>query len=261
MKTIKELLLEAAHSAGAILMKHYGNLQRIDTKARETDLVTIADRESEAFIINQIHAAFPHHNVLAEESGISAPQTSEFRWVIDPLDGTTNFAHTYPVFCVSIGVEQAGEMVLGAVYNPYYEEFFFAEKEKGAFLNDRPIHVSKTPSLAKSLILTGFYYDRRERAEHYLKPFRAFMERCHGIRRSGAAALDLCAIASGRADGFWEESLSPWDTAAGWLIIEEAGGRVTDFSGAPFAIEKKQIIATNALVHKQMLDVFAALES
>ena len=254
---IEKVLLRVTHSAGEILMNYYGRLENIDTKTKDIDLVTVADHKSEEFIIGELQKAFPTHDIISEETGGRANPSSEFRWVIDPLDGTTNFAHSYPAFCVSIGIQKNGQSFMGAVYNPYYDEFFFAERDKGAFLNQKPITVSKTREISKSLLLTGFAYDRRERADHYLRLFRALMMRCHGVRRAGAAALDICSVACGRAEGYWEENLKPWDTAAGWLILEEAGGQVSDFKGKSFAIEKKQILATNGKIHEQMIAVLS----
>jgi len=258
LKELREVLLRTINEAGDVLMHYYGNLERVETKSGEIDLITEADCRSEETIIAGIRRTFPEHQILAEESGARAPRSSEFRWVIDPLDGTTNYAHTFPAFCISIGVERADSIVLGAVYNPYHRELFFAERGGGAFLNEKPIHVSQTGDLSQSLVVTGFAYDRRERADYYLRFFRAFMMRCHGVRRMGSAALDMCFVACGRLEGYWEENLKPWDTAAGWLIVEEAGGRVSDYSGEKFAIEKKQILATNGLIHNEMREVLAS---
>lgn len=257
MKELREVLLRTIYEAGNVLMHYYGNLEHVETKSGEIDLITEADHRSEEIIIEGIRKAFPDHHILAEESGLSVHHVSEFRWVIDPLDGTTNYAHTFPAFCISIGVEHAGRIILGAVYNPYYRELFFAERGGGAFLNEKPIHVSQTRDLSQSLVVTGFAYDRRERADYYLRFFRAFMMRCHGVRRIGSAALDMCFVACGRVEGYWEENLKPWDTAAGWLIVEEAGGRVSDYSGGKFAIEKKQLLATNGIIHDEMREVIA----
>jgi myo-inositol-1(or 4)-monophosphatase len=256
LNTMKKTLLRITRGAGAILMKYYGNLDNYDTKSREIDIVTVADKESEDYIIKEIIKKYPDHNILAEESGSGKKQESIFRWVIDPVDGTTNFAHTFPAFCVSIGIQEGDKTVLAAVYNPYYNEMFFAEKGKGAFLNDHSIHVSRTKNLNKSIVITGFAYDRREKADYYLNYYKAFMMRCHGIRRTGSAALDMCSVACGRAEAYYEENLKPWDTCAGWLIVEEAGGMVSDYSNRDFKIEKKQLLATNGLVHESMVEVF-----
>lgn len=257
MPSLKNALIDIIKNSGDILLRHYGKLDHIETKSGSIDLVTAADREAEEYIIGQIRSHFPEHGILAEESGGDSADSSEFRWVIDPLDGTTNFAHSCPLFCTSIGVQKGRETITAAVYNPYYRELFFAEKKAGAFLNQKKISVSGVDSLGKSLVTTGFAYDRRERADHYMEIFKDFMMRCHGVRRMGAAALDLCSVACGRCEGYWEENLKPWDTAAGFLILEEAGGRVTDFSGAPFRIEKKGILATNGFIHSDMMDVLS----
>jgi len=255
METIRKYLFDLSYRAGETLMKYYGKLEEIDTKSGEIDLVTVADRKSEEIIIKGIRKAFPDHNILAEESGESSERSSDFFWVIDPLDGTTNFAHSYPIFSTSIAVQKKDKILMGIVYNPYYKELFYGERGRGAFLNNRPIHVSDTVELKRSMLLTGFAYDRRARARLYLERFKAFMDVCHGVRRAGSAALDICSVACGRAEGYWEENLKPWDTAAGCVILEEAGGKVSDFSGAPFSIRKTQFLATNGLIHQEMLGV------
>lgn len=257
LDNLRKVLNQAVFEAGDILLKYFGEIERIDKKG-EVDLLTVADKESENKIIEIIKAEFPSHQILAEESGQSVKSVNErYRWIIDPLDGTTNYAHKFPVFAVSIGVEFKGEIVLGGVYNPCSKEYFVAEKESGATLNGNPIKVSQTSSLDRSLIVTGFPYDRRSHADYYLRYYKEFMMRTHGVRRVGAAALDLCFVAAGRMDGFWEEKLHPWDTAAGYLIVIEAGGRVTDFWGQPYSPFKKQILATNGRIHNEMLEVFA----
>mgnify|MGYP006277860373 CR=1 FL=1 len=241
-------------------MGHYGRLSSFDTKSGEIDLVTAADREAENAVISAIRTTYPDQNILAEESGGDGSESSGMRWVIDPLDGTTNFAHSFPVFCTSIGLQKDAVTLMGVVYNPFYDEMFFAEQGKGAFLNNRKISVSRNDTLSKSLVTTGFAYDRRERADELLVHYKNFMMRCHGVRRVGAAALDLCSVACGRVDGYWEANLKPWDTAAGWLIVEEAGGKVTDYSGNVFNIEKKEVLASNGLIHKQMSEVIKSIE-
>jgi len=259
VEQLRRFLFETTQRAGTILKNRLGRVEQISTKTGEIDLVTIADRESEELIKSAIREEYPDHSILAEESGGEYPNDSEYLWVIDPLDGTTNFAHSFPVFSVSIALQREGKTILGAVYNPLYEEFFFAERSGGSFFNDRPIRVSKVKTLDQSLLVTGFSYDRRERADHYLGIFKAFMMRCHGVRRLGSAALDFCSVACGRLEGYWEENLKPWDTAAGWLILEEAGGCVTDFSGGPYSIDKKQVLATNGHIHEEVLGVFQSL--
>jgi len=256
MEKMRDTIRTAALKAGEILMRHYGRIESIETKSADIDLVTIADRESEEAVISIIREAFPDHAILAEESG-GGGGNAGYQWVIDPLDGTTNYAHSFPAFCVSIGVMKENRPVLASVFNPYYNEYFHAERGKGAFLNDRRIHASAVSDLSRALLVTGFAYDRRDKADHLMRRYRDFMMCCHDVRRVGAAALDLCSVACGRLDGYWEENLKPWDTAAGWLILEEAGGRVTDFSGGEFRIEKKQLLATNSLIHDEMIKILS----
>lgn len=252
--TTKDTLVKALTEAGEILLKHFGNIGEFDRKS-DIDLVTVADREAEVLIKQIISAAYPEHDILAEESGLSSGAVGEYRWLVDPVDGTTNFAHAFPIFAVSIALEHRGEIVLGGVYNPFMKEMFLAEKSGGAFLNGRPIHVSSIDELRNSLVISGFPYDRRERVHHYLKAWEIMVGRAQGLLRLGSAALDLCYIAAGRAEAYWEESLKPWDTAAGFLILEEAGGRVTDFSDGRYNPYMKQVLGTNGLVHGAVLDV------
>lgn len=213
------------------------------------------DRESERKIVEILQRDFPGHSILAEEeTKVEAPQ-SEYRWLIDPLDGTTNFAHGYPQFCVSIALERNGEVIVGLVYDPLRRECFSAVRGQGATLNDQPIQTSPVNELDKALLATGFPYDQRELADFYLSYFRAFMTRCQGIRRNGAAALDLCYVTCGRLDGFWELKLKPWDTAAGALVVTEASGKLSDFSGAPFLISGNETLAANGQLHDEMVRV------
>ncbi len=214
--------------------------------------MTEADRESEAAIIEAIHRAFPTHAILAEESGASV-HTSDHRWIIDPLDGTTNFAHGFPQFCVSIAYQHRGRTEFGVIYDALKKECFTARRGHGARLNNKPIHVSTTDSLGTSLLATGFPYDRRERRRFYLCFWEAFMMRTQGVRRTGAAALDLAYVASSRTDGFWEFGLKAWDVAAGALLIEEAGGRVSNMDGTALDIHGGNIVATNRRIHAQMV--------
>lgn len=254
--TMHATLHTALEEAGKVLLKHFGNIEHFDRKS-EIDLVTVADREAEELIKKIITSAHPDHEILAEESGFNAGSDDKVRWLVDPVDGTTNFAHAMPLFCTSIAVEKAGEIVLAGVYNPFFDELFVAEKGKGATRNGKPIHVSKVEKLGDSLVISGFPYDRRERVHHYLKAWELMIDRCQGLLRMGSAALDLCFIAAGRAEAYWEESLYPWDTAAGFLIVEEAGGKVTDFSDKRFDPYKKQVLASNGLVHDAVLEVLA----
>jgi myo-inositol-1(or 4)-monophosphatase len=247
--------IQFAREAGSIL-KHYAERDKqVEFKGRG-NLVTIADKESEERIIRGIRERYPNHAILAEESGLSASGNgAEFRWVIDPLDGTTNFAHQYPFYCVSIALEQAGSMICGAVYDPVRDEMFSAARGAGAFLNGERIQVSPTDRLSHALLITGFPYNFREYVDTVVAQFRAFLIASQAVRRGGSAALDLCYVAAGRLDGFWELELHPWDTAAGALIAEEAGGRITDFSGGPFSIYRKEILVSNGRIHEEMLGV------
>src|SRR5215470_11639550 len=230
--------------------------KHVELKGR-ANLVTVADKESEAVIIRRIRDRYPSHAVLAEESGASLG--SEAKWIIDPLDGTTNFAHQYPFFCVSIGFERAGEILCGAVYDPWRDEMFSGARGLGSFVNGVRLQVSDTETLRSALIMTGFPYSFREKLRLAMAQFEAFMVESQAVRRGGSAALDLCYIALGRVDGFWEMDLHPWDTAAGTVILEEAGGRITDFSGGPFSVYGKQIVASNGRLHDEMVAVLRQL--
>ena len=241
----------AADRAGAILKRRWHEHGRVDVKSSAIDLVTDVDRACEATILDVLCSTFPDHAVLAEESG--ARGEHEFLWLVDPLDGTTNFAHGYPQVAISLALQRGPQTIFGLVYDPIREEIFVARRGGGAFLNERPLRVSSTNTLASSLLASGFPYDRREHADYYLSFFRAFMLRTHGIRRAGSAALDLCWVAAGRVDGFWEWKLKPWDTAAGALLVEEAGGRVSDFRGDRFDPFGEQTLASNGGIHVEML--------
>jgi len=250
--------IQTARDAGRLLAERFGRNLRISNKS-ELDLVTESDLASERLIIDRIKTHYPRHAILAEESGASAPAggaSSEWRWIIDPLDGTTNYAHGYPCFCVSMGLEHQGRLQLGVVYDPMRDEVFSAERGEGAALNDKRIHVSSTPNLASALLCTGFPYDVRERSE-FARHFSNFIMNAQGVRRDGAAALDLAYVAAGRFDGFWEEGLKPWDVAAGALMIEEAGGRVSNYANGPLDIFNPPILASNGLIHEQMMHVLA----
>jgi len=255
MDEIERVAIRAARAAGRV---HLSRLRRISItrKSNALDLLTEADSESEAAVIEVIRRAFPDHAILGEEGGTRGKK-SEHRWIVDPLDGTTNFAHGYPQFCVSIGYEHRGKILVGVVYDALKRELFSAQRGKGAKLNGRPIRVSRTPTLAQSLLLTGFPYDRRERRRFYLCFWEHFMMRVQGVRRTGAAALDLAYVACGRNDGFWEFGLKAWDVAAGSLIVEEAGGRVTNMDGTPLDLDGAQILASNGRIHDEMLQVIA----
>jgi myo-inositol-1(or 4)-monophosphatase len=252
---IEQVALRAARAAGRIHLKRLSRIT-INRKSNSIDLVTEADRESEAAIIEVIHRAFPTHAILAEESGASAHQ-SDHRWIIDPLDGTTNFAHGYPQFCVSIAYERRGRLQFGVVFDALKKECFIAQRGQGARLNGKPIRVSTTPNLCAALLATGFAYDRRERRHFYLCFWEEIMARVQGVRRTGSAALDLAYVAAGRTDGFWEFGLRPWDVAAGAIIVEEARGRVTNMDGSELDLAGGNIVATNGRLHEDLIEAIA----
>ncbi len=258
MKNFRELAREAARAAGAILRANWRLPKSIDYKGA-IDLVTSADRESERIITELIRRDFPDHSILAEEQTDIQNAQSDYRWIVDPLDGTTNFAHGYPQFSISIALERSGRVIFGLVYDPLREECFEAALGAGAALNGEALRVSAVSELDKALLATGFPYDRRDFADFYLGYFREFMIRCQGIRRGGSAALDLCYIACGRIDGYWELKLKPWDIAAGALIVAEAGGRLSDFSGGLFSLRGQETLASNGLVHEAMVQVAGAI--
>lgn len=253
MNKFKKIAITAAKSAGLILKKNLGKARSIEYKG-VIDIVTEMDRKAEDLIIKTIKKEFPAHGILTEESN-EQKSSSEYRWIIDPLDGTTNYSHGYPVFCVSIALEKEGEIILGVVYDPVLNELFTAEKDKDAFINNKKIKVSKIRKLTKSLLATGFPYDVRTSSQNNLDHFSNFAVRAQAIRRAGSAALDMCYVACGRFDGFWEMKLKPWDTAAAMLIIREAGGMVTDFNGGPFSMYSGETMASNGLIHNEMLNV------
>jgi myo-inositol-1(or 4)-monophosphatase len=250
-----DFAIRVARDAGRLLRDRVGT--RIDIGHKGAiNIVTDVDLASERLIRDAIATHYPRHQVLAEEGGL-AENSSEYRWVVDPLDGTTNFAHGYPVFCVSIALEYQRETLLGVVYDPMRDELFTAERGGGAALNNRPIRVSGVGDLIESLLSTGFPYDIKTSTLTNLDHWANFAMNAQALRRDGAAALDLCYVACGRFDGFWELNLSPWDTAAGALIVTEAGGRVTDFAGNKFSNYEKQVLASNGLIHDRMIEVLA----
>jgi len=247
-----------ACEAGALLMQHFNEHLKIEYKG-DADLVTAADRASEVLIRERIRRHWPAHDVLGEEQGLS-DQGGDYRWYIDPLDGTTNFAHGFPVFCVSMGLErrssaQTAERVAAVIYDPTRDELFSAEKGRGAHLNGKPIRVSKTATLKESLLATGFPSHKRHKSPN-IYFYHQITLHSHGVRRAGSAALDLCNVAAGRFDGFWEFNLNPWDTAAGVLIVQEAGGKVTRFDGSPFELNSRETLGSNGLIHDSLLREF-----
>jgi myo-inositol-1(or 4)-monophosphatase len=253
--TRRAALLAALRRAGRVLKRRFGKVGYRE-KGR-ANLVTDADLESQREVLGTIRRAFPGDDYKAEEDEVKLTG-AEYLWLVDPLDGTTNYAHSYPASCVSIGVLRRGRPVLGGVYDPSRDELFLAEKGKGTTLNGRRLRVSKPRRIADSLLITGFAYDRSKRPDFYLARFKAFLTRSHDVRRSGSAALDMAWIAAGRADGFWEYKLNPWDVAAGWLLVQEAGGKVTDFSGRAWhdpATIGAETLATNGRVHSEMLRI------
>jgi myo-inositol-1(or 4)-monophosphatase len=248
-----EVAIAAAKEAGRIQRLHLGHLYRVEYKG-EIDPVSEVDKLCEKAISQIVLDAFPDHDLLTEESPFKG-KGSPFRWIIDPIDGTTNYIHGFPFFCVSIGLEIEGEMTLGVVYDPLFNDLFQAEIGKGAFLNGNRISVSRAKNLDRSFLTTGFPYDVREHADFYLRFFREFMTKSVAIRRPGSAALDLCYVAAGRFDGYWELKIHSWDVAAGSLMVTESGGRVTDFENRPYNIYAEEIIASNGLIHDEMLQV------
>ncbi|MEO0250214.1 MAG: inositol monophosphatase family protein [candidate division WOR-3 bacterium] len=249
-----DFAVETAKEAGNLLRDHFGRELGVAHKSSSTDLVTDVDLLSEEFITEKIATYYPRHQILAEESG-HKETTSEYRWLIDPLDGTTNYAHGYPFFCVALALEYRGEIVLGVAYDPLRDELFVAERGSGALLNGRPIQMSRTEKLAESLLATGFPYYVKARPDESLEYFARFVSTAQAIRRDGSAVLDLCYLACGRFDGFWELGLKPWDMAAGALMVEEAGGRVSKFDGRRFNIYEPEMLATNGLIHDEMIAI------
>jgi len=242
-----------AREAGEMLKSNIDSSTEVHFKG-VVDLVTDFDNQAQRMIFDHLSGCFPDHDFLGEE-GLMQDKGREFRWIVDPLDGTTNYAHGFPIFCVSIALERSGEVVLGVVYDPMREEMFSAVKGGGAWLGGKEIRVSAGDDLDKSLVATGFPYDIRESKVNNIDHFNHFLVRVQAIRRCGSAAMDLCYVASGRFDGFWELKLHPWDVAAGVLIVQEAGGRITDFNNQEFSIFGSEILATNGLIHDQMVEV------
>ncbi|MBK5269631.1 MAG: inositol monophosphatase [Bacteroidia bacterium] len=250
---LKNTLLQAVKAGADEILRFFNKDFKISNKEGINNLVTEADHASEKAILDIINSKFPGHHILAEETG-EIIQDSNYKWIIDPIDGTVNFAHGIPLNCVSIGIENNGEMIMGAVYNPHLNEFFFAEKKKGATLNDKPIHVSEETEVIKACLVTGFPYTYLNIPNGPLEIFERFIRKGVPVRRLGSAAIDLCWVAAGRFDGFYEHKLEAWDSAAGHLIVEEAGGKVTDFEGSKFSIYQHRILATNGKIHNEMIE-------
>ena len=250
--------LEAiAREAGALVMSFFARHITIEYKG-DVDLVTEADRASEKLIVERLRARWPEHGIVAEE-GTRTDAGADYRWYVDPLDGTTNFAHGYPVFCISIALARKDERLeAGVLYDPTRDEMFAAERGQGATLNGKPIHVSRTKTLAESLLGTGFPSHKRHKNPN-VHFYQQITLRSHGVRRAGSAALDLANVACGRYDGFWEFNLNPWDTAAGALLVQEAGGRVTRFDGSPFRLDSREVLASDGLIHDELITNFAEI--
>ncbi len=251
---LRQTLNEAAIESGKILLKNFGGKYKISSKVVVSNLVTEIDHRSEEKIISIIRRNFPEHSILTEESG-ELSKDSEYQWIIDPIDGTVNYAHGIPITCVSIALEKSGEVIMGVVYNPMGKEYFFAEKGKGSFLNKKKIAVSANSDIEKSLLVTGFPYNSSTFKPNPANLFKKFLMKNVPIRRLGSAALDLCWTACGRFDAFWEYNLNAWDVAAGALILKEAGGKLSNFAGEKYSIYMKEILATNSKIHNNMLKI------
>ncbi|MBD2137371.1 inositol monophosphatase [Anabaena sp. FACHB-1237] len=248
-----DIATEAALAAGVVLQDYLGKLEdAVTEKGRPGDLVTAADKASEQVILDVLSRHFPDHSILAEESGQLGNQENEYLWAIDPLDGTTNYAHQYPCFAVSIGLLINGVPQVGVIYDPFHDELFQAAAGLGATRNRRAIQVSQTNELSKSLLVTGFAYDRRETSDNNYAEFCHLTHLTQGVRRGGAAALDLAYVSCGRVDGYWERGISPWDVIAGIILVEEAGGKVTAYNGEPVNIASGRILATNGHLHDRL---------
>jgi myo-inositol-1(or 4)-monophosphatase len=251
---LQQTLIEAARAGASEILRFFNSQFKISNKEGVNNLVTEADHAAEKAVIDTIHRQFPNHCILSEETG-EIKQDSDIKWIIDPIDGTVNFAHGIPLNCVCIAIEKKEEVIMAAVYNPHLNEFYFAEKGKGATLNDKPIRVSDQSNVINSCLVTGFPYTYINMSNGPLEIFERFIRKGIPVRRLGSAAIDLCWVAAGRFDGFYEHKLEPWDSAAGYLIVEEAGGRVTDLAGNAFSIYQHKVLATNGHIHEEMLDV------
>lgn len=249
---IKTTLIHAAQASGKLIQERINGKFSIEKKAGPNNLVTEVDKASEALIMQIIRESFPDHFILSEEIG-EVKMDSSYKWIIDPIDGTVNFANGIPLCCVSIGVEKDGEMIMGAVYNPMMQEFYFAERGQGAYLNDQRIHVSTQTEVLHSCLVTGFPYTYLDMENGPLDVFSRLIRAGIPVRRLGSAAIDLCWVAAGRFDGFYEHRLNAWDSAAGFLLVEEAGGRVTDFKGNHYSPYQPHLVATNGKIHDELL--------
>lgn len=249
---LKSTLLKAATAAGTLIKERINGNFSVEKKSGPNDLVTEVDKASEVLIMNIIRESFPDHFILSEEIG-EIKMDSSYKWIIDPIDGTVNFANGIPLCCVSIGIEKDGEMILGAVYNPMMDEFFFAEKGVGAFLNEKTIRVSNQSQVLHSCLVTGFPYTYLDMENGPLDIFARLVRKGIPVRRLGSAAIDLCWVAAGRFDGYYEHKLNAWDSAAGFLLVEEAGGKVTDFGGNVYSPYQPQLVATNGAIHDELL--------
>ena len=258
IESFKLTAIEAARQSAEILRSRFGNISSIRKKTA-AEIVTEADTESEAKILSTIQGKFPDHAVLSEECGL-VPGDSDFKWIIDPLDGTVNFAHQIPIFSISIALAVRDITVLGIILDPVNDELYTAANGQGAQLNGEPIQVSGIPTVSESLLVTGFPYNVGEIFESVMVRYGSCLKASQGMRRLGSAALDLCYVACGRFEGFWEQNLKPWDSAAGALMVVEAGGRVTTFSDRPFTVAQAEILATNGLIHKEMLGLLEIKE-
>jgi myo-inositol-1(or 4)-monophosphatase len=255
----KSFAVDLARKSGLLLKDKFNQSHEIQYKG-DINIVTEADKMSESLIIESIRRNFPGHGILSEESP-AVSGTEKLRWIIDPLDGTTNYAHGYPIFCVSIALEKEDKVILGVIYDPMREDMFVAVRGEGVYLNDQKIIVSSVDNISRSLLATGFPYDIRDSKENNLDYFNSMALSVQAIRRAGAAALDLAYLAAGRFDGFWELKLKPWDTAAGCLMVEEAGGKVTDLFGKTWNISSPHLLASNGRIHQQMMDILARVHS
>jgi len=247
-----DIATEAVLAAGVVLQNYYGNLNQVEEKGRPGDLVTVADKAAEAIVLDVLQRHVPNHAILTEESGQLGTLDSRFLWAIDPLDGTTNYAHQYPVSAVSVGLMIDGVPSVGAIYDPARQELFRAAIGLGATCDRRPIRVSQTTELRNSLLVTGFAYDRHQTADHNYAEFCYLTHLTQGVRRSGSASMDLAYVACGRLDGYWERGLSPWDITAGIVLVQEAGGLVTAYDGSPLQVQSGRILATNRHIHTSL---------